>query len=649
MIKALRILLILLFIFILGGLGYFLVKRDEILKNSLAYIVQKLKKDSHLDLKIGSAKFSGLNEVTATDIRLIPEKGDSLLKIGEGKVGVSIWPLFLGKIKINTLYLDKGWVHLVKKNGLRNYEFLFKKKTGGKKKSLPLYQIIDGLINQALFQVPDDLNIHDLSLSWKREETYYSVRIPSAKIEDHQLRSTLFLNDFVKPWHIIGFVRPSRKKIDLKLYSEKSSLQFPILKEKYNLDLSADTLEAALNGEELNSDGIKVQLSGGVNKLNVHHPKLSDGTIQFPYLKFDGTILLDQNSVSIDSSSLVKINQIQAHPYISYTFSPEKIYALRFRTEMAPAQSFFDALPIGLFESMEGIKVKGDLAYHLNFRMEKEHPNDLDFEAGFTRQNFKILKFGNENLTKINSTFAYTPYEYGKPMRTRIIGPSNPYYTPINSISPYLKNALISSEDPNFYAHHGIDEYAFRKVIAIDYKAKSFKRGASTISMQLVKNVFLSRQKTILRKAEEMLITWLLENNNLTTKQRILEVYLNLIEWGPNIYGVGEASQFYFGKPPMDLSLGESIFLTHIIPRPKAYQYSFNPDGSLKSYIKGYYRFISGNLLNKGKINATDTLAMFNINLKGPAAKYVIKTPDSLISPVDSLDFPGDERMPVNN
>lgn len=644
MIKALRIFLILFLVILLGAIGYFIVKRDEILKSSISYIIQKLKKDDHLILKVGSAKFTGLNEVKAEGITLVPELGDSLLKIGQGRVGVAILPLLTGKIRITTLNIDHAWIHLVNKNGVRNYEFYFKKK-GGKKKSLPLSQLLDGLINQALYQVPDNLEVHQFYLSWKRDESFYSLNIPNALMENHKLNSTLVWSEASYPWHLNGFLRPSDKKINLKLFSEKGPLSFPILKTKFNLDLSADTLQGALNGEELNSEEISVQLSGGVNQLKIHHPKLSDGFIQFPYLSFDGTIHLSQNTVSVDSNSTLEISQIKAHPYISYTFSKNKIYSLRFKTDLAPAQAFFDALPNGLFESMEGIKVKGNLAYHLNFHLEEEHPFDLDFNAGFTRENFKILQFGKENLTKINSSFAYTPYEYGKPMRTRIIGPSNPYYTPLNSISPYLRDALISSEDPNFYGHRGIDEYAFRKVIAIDYKAKSFKRGASTISMQLVKNVFLNRQKTILRKAEEMLITWLLENTNLTTKQRILEVYLNIIEWGPNIYGIGEASQFYFNKAPYDLSLGESIFLTHIIPRPKAYQYSFNPNGSLKDYIKGYYRFISGNLLNKGKIVPTDTLSMFQINLRGPAAKYVIKTPDSLSSPVDSLDFPIDERM----
>jgi hypothetical protein len=433
------------------------------------------------------------------------------------------------------------------------------------------------------------------------------------------------------------------------LFADKNSLYFPLLKSKYNLALNIDTLEGAIKGENLSGDLLSIRLAGSVRNLTLQNPKLTENIIRFPSVQLDGNFKVSPNSISLDSTSTMKIHQLKMHPYFKYTFAPKKIYALGFRTEKEEAQLLFDALPEGLFDSMKGIKVAGKLAYHLNFELPENNPNALTFEAGFNPEKFKVIAYGSENLSKINSSFLYTPYEYGKPMRSRIIGTANPNYASLSAVSPYLKNAVVASEDPNFYSHHGIDEYAFRKVISIDYKAKSFKRGASTISMQMVKNTFLSREKTVGRKAEEMLITWLLENAKITSKQRILEVYLNLIEWAPNVYGIGEASRFYFAKSPIDLTLGESIFLTHIIPKPKAYQYAFNIDGTLKGYIKGYYRFISGNLLNRGKITPSDTLSMFQIILKGSAAKYIIKTPDTLRQTMDSLGLdPNLPAFPMN-
>src|SRR5690606_22016465 len=225
--------------------------------------------------------------------------------------------------------------------------------------------------------------------------------------------------------------------------------------------------------------------------------------------------------------------------------------------------------------------------------------------------------WGPTNLEKINSTFVYTPYEYGKPMRNIIVGPANPDYTPLEEISPNLKNAILTAEDPSFFSHKGFVEESFRKSIATNFKEKAFKRGGSTISMQLVKNVFLNRQKTLVRKIEEILIVWIMENTHVSTKQRMFEVYLNIIEWGRNIYGIGEASRYYFAKHPSQLSLGESIYLASIVPRPKSGLYFFEPDGSLRSGLRGYFKLI-GNLMAKRGWTERDTNAyeFYNVRLK---------------------------------
>jgi membrane peptidoglycan carboxypeptidase len=113
-------------------------------------------------------------------------------------------------------------------------------------------------------------------------------------------------------------------------------------------------------------------------------------------------------------------------------------------------------------------------------------------------------------------------------MRNIIIGPENPNFVPIDQISPYLKNALLTAEDPSFYSHNGFVEASIRSSIITNFKAKAFKRGGSTISMQLAKNVYLNRQKTLARKIEEILIVWIMENGKLSSKQRMFENYLNL-------------------------------------------------------------------------------------------------------------------------
>jgi membrane peptidoglycan carboxypeptidase len=209
-------------------------------------------------------------------------------------------------------------------------------------------------------------------------------------------------------------------------------------------------------------------------------------------------------------------------------------------------------------------------------------------------------------------------------IRSFSVGPENPYYTPFNFISPYLINSVLTAEDPSFMNHGGFVMESFRESIATNMKEKRFARGGSTISMQLVKNVFLSRNKSVSRKLEEVMIVWLIEQQRLISKERMLEVYLNIIEWGPNVYGVGEASRFYFDKSPDELTLSESIFLASLIPSPKQYRYRFDPQGNLKPYVANFMKLVSSRLVIREKIAQLEADCLkVNIQLTGSRYEYI--------------------------
>lgn len=136
----------------------------------------------------------------------------------------------------------------------------------------------------------------------------------------------------------------------------------------------------------------------------------------------------------------------------------------------------------------------------------------------------------------------------------------------IDEISPHLRRAVIASEDPKFLTHAGFDFEAIAKAIDAN-KRRKVKMGASTISQQTAKNVFLYPSRTYLRKGFEAYFTFLIEN--IWDKRRILEVYLNVIELGPGIYGAEAASQYYYKKPARDLALGEAQLFAAILPNPR--------------------------------------------------------------------------------
>ena len=139
-----------------------------------------------------------------------------------------------------------------------------------------------------------------------------------------------------------------------------------------------------------------------------------------------------------------------------------------------------------------------------------------------------------------------------------------------NQISINIKQAVIAAEDAKFIDHDGFDWEGIEKAYEKNKRRKKIVAGGSTISQQLAKNLFLSNQRTPWRKAEETIITLMLET--ILSKQRILEIYLNVIEWGNNVYGIEAASQRYFSSHAKDLNSFQSAKLASMIPNPKYYE-----------------------------------------------------------------------------
>lgn len=144
------------------------------------------------------------------------------------------------------------------------------------------------------------------------------------------------------------------------------------------------------------------------------------------------------------------------------------------------------------------------------------------------------------------------------------------YWVKLGDISKFLKGAIIVSEDWAFYEHHGVDLTQLEK--ALNENDKKL-RGASTISQQMVKNVLLYPDRSLWRKFQELLLTFRVEK--VLTKDRILEIYLNSIEYGPDVYGIKQAAKYYFKKTPRQLSPREAAFIAMLLPNPKSYSASF--------------------------------------------------------------------------
>ena len=180
--------------------------------------------------------------------------------------------------------------------------------------------------------------------------------------------------------------------------------------------------------------------------------------------------------------------------------------------------------------------------------------------------------------------------EAGEKGRTLVIRHS---WVPLSRLPKHLTDAVIVAEDGTFYEHDGFDWFEVRESIEKNIKERRAARGGSTITQQLAKNLYLSTSKDPLRKAREMVITMLLERS--LSKQRILELYVNLIEWGDGIFGVDAAARTFFGRPASALTLEESLRLAAVIPSPLRHR----PDVSSR-YVVRRSEIIRGRMQGRG-------------------------------------------------
>lgn len=174
-------------------------------------------------------------------------------------------------------------------------------------------------------------------------------------------------------------------------------------------------------------------------------------------------------------------------------------------------------------------------------------------------------------------------------------------WVPLWAISPRLQTAVVAWEDPAFYHHSGLSLEGIWRAAIEDVRTREYTRGGSTITQQVAKNLFLSKEKTLRRKFDEAVLAWRLERR--LSKHQILEIYLNIAEWGEGVFGAEAAAQFYFEKPARDLTWAEAALLAGMLPNPRRLDPRKAPEEALRRR-----RIILLTLLADGEINQEEFL-----------------------------------------
>lgn len=640
--KALIILALVLAV-LFSGLYFF---RNSLLKQAIAKVTHKMAVDYNSTFSVKSASFDGLSTIKLSDVILVPKNADTLFHIHKIETSISLSSLLIGDVQVGTLKINNGYVQFVKKGKIRNFDAFLKRDkseepdTNEKRKYATFaYRIISQLLNL----VPTDMNLENLNFRIDDNGKKASIAISKLVLENKQLATDLHVQskNFDQRWNIKGFADPRNKKADIRFFNlDTGAIRVPYLDERYNLKASFDSIR--LNLANIDKDGSELHIDGytSIANLKINHPKIANKDVLIKNARFDYRFLLGDDFISIDSTSTMQLNKIKVKPYLSYNTEKDTVYTLKVAIPKMKAQDFIVSLPDGLFTHFQGMEATGNFDYKLDFKFNKNKPNTLVFDSKINKENLRITKYGEANLNKLNGEFVYRAIIQNIQQRPILVGNANPNYTPLDQISPYLRKSVLTTEDPSFFSHRGFINEAFKQSILKNIRTKKFSRGASTISMQLIKNVFLTREKTLSRKLEEILLVYILENNRIVSKERMLEVYFNIIEWGPNVYGIGEASHFYFQKAPSALNVDECLFLATIIPKPRKFMYQFNDEGNLRDYAVKNQKFLKNLMFRRGLLIPEDTLGQLPVYISGNARSLIkIKAPDSTAVPADSLSI----------
>lgn len=620
-----------LLLFLLVATVAFL-SRGSLLRHVAGKHMARLEQRYGLDIGYEKLHMKGLRTIAVEGLTVVPAGRDTLLSLQSLDVRIGLWALLGGNINVRHVGMDELSLRFIKQDGKANYDFLFLPSSKDSQPEVPKAERnyarrVNTLLDLLFGLLPGNGELNNLHIYERNDSNFVAFHIPQLHISDRRFQSQMLIQEdsLRQQWNISGELNPSDRRLHATLTAPQ--LTVPYIRRRFGAEVQFDSLTCRLSQEKSDNSLACLVGEAEVRGLHVYHKRLSTDKINLDHGQLRFHVDVAPQSVELDSASLVRFNALTFHPYMRIEHpqqsgaEPTWHFTASVDKPWFPAEELFSSLPKGLFENLEGIRTEGELAYHFLLDVDFAQLDSLRLESELKSRNFRIRQFGHTPLNKMSDEFEYTAYEDGRPVRTFPVGPSWEHFTPLAEVPDLLQMSVMQSEDGAFFYHHGFLPDALREALIHDLKVRKFARGGSTISMQLVKNVFLTRNKNIARKLEEALIVWLIEGQHLTSKERMYEVYLNIAEWGPLIYGIHEAADFYFDKRPSQLSLEECIFLASIIPKPKHYKSSFTPDGRLRDSQEGYFRLIAERLAKKGLISEEQAakVDIANVTLRGAA------------------------------
>ncbi|MDQ5986957.1 MAG: Biosynthetic peptidoglycan transglycosylase [Syntrophus sp. SKADARSKE-3] len=595
---ALRLLnpkFILLVILVLVGFSALTWFAERRINKELPTVIEYVQTTSGLRCEIERLSYIFPTGLSALNVRLSDDNGRQWLKATSITAGIRPFAYFNTK---------KAGLHLIRSLDAQNLEVtLHHKKTGGWEFPLIRQATGDHSSPARSDKMPINLQVGNLTVNVQTDKgtTSHSYRKMTAKIDRGKGYGSL---------EVIG----DGERINLSV--KKDSGEFNLETDSFGLAILSPFLGSSVPLADIfvtaNVKGMMVKgaedsftISGNVESLSRRSSFLSPLKARENFLgfdvagrKIDSRIFIQNGKISIGEQHLF------VNGWCSNGSSPEVDLIFSFPDfSIGKAVS---TLPRSFHSDLPDLKVEGKIMGKFYFYVDLEKAASLDYRFEGKYEPVKVLSLGSRvNINSRKSSFHHTVRTPKGKMITFLVGEGNPRYVPIKDIPQSLISAVCTAEDGGFFSHKGFNQRQIRNSIVENLEAGRIVRGASTISMQVAKNLFLSQERTFNRKLEEMFITMALEQH--LSKERIMEIYLNIIEWGDGIYGIGQAANYYFNKTPQELKPVESAFLASIIARPRK-NWKPDPLSKISDGWRKYLHLILAKMYEKGNADVNDML-----------------------------------------
>ena len=390
---------------------------------------------------------------------------------------------------------------------------------------------------------------------------------------------------------------------------------------------------------EVDAQGEVFRFSGDarVEGLSANVPALSNEALHGGTASFRGTLraALDGSHVEVKGGEF-ELGSVRLN--LTGTMSgdvEQKRADLQFEVPLVPCQALLDAAPKGFMPMLNGMRLAGSFALKGSLKFERKQldktfrlPYDIASTCRVTEAPKEVA------VARFRKPFTHQAYAPDGERRVDFeTGPTTASWTPYASMSRHVTTGVLGFEDGRFFGHEGFDHEAIRNSVRENIRKWRFVRGASTISMQLAKNLYLSRDKVLGRKIEELFLTMYLEQE--LTKEQMLELYLNIVEFGPGIYGIENGASGVFRTTPGQLSISQAFYLTSILPSPKTSH--FGAGGSLSAGWLKLLRTVMKHSHKRHRLSDEElALGLTEIPLRGSSSPMIDPTaevPAELLNP----------------